>query len=425
MATTLVRTIQVTNISQQLVVVHVVRKSDSQIFDRFGNISITPSTSIEAEDDRFQLAQLRSMQNNKVITFTKLTQLVTIQQPILTILEFTSAQALKSDGSVWTWGSNSLGSNGDNSVANRSSPVSVVGNHSFEHIGEFTYRNKFAIKEDGSAWGWGNGNFGRLGTNSAISRSSPVSVVGNHSFILINPYNPHALKADGSMWCWGYGGYGGNGDNTTTNRSSPISVIGDHSFIDASGYGLALKADGSAWGWGNNAHGKLGDNSSTFRSSPVSVIGGHSFVKVCDSIEFGTGIKADGTVWCWGRNQYGQLGQNDMISRSSPVSVIGGHSFVEFTIGIVWYAVGRKSDGSLWSWGYNLFGQLGDGTASNRSSPVRVIGGLFTKLGNNGRIAQKNNGSLWSWGFNGVGNVGDGTTTSRSSPVKVIGLTAF
>lgn len=339
----------------------------------------------------------------------------------LTLLSFDTAIALKSNGGVWTWGINISGNLGDSSTQHRSSPVSVIGSHSFVSISS-NYRTNWGLKSDGSAWGWGDGGLGRLGTNETVNRSSPVSAVGGHSFVEIVGYYQHARKADGYVWAWGKGSNGSNGDNTAANRSSPVSVVGNHSFSALGGYWHALKTGGVAWAWGYNGFGNLGDNTTNNRSSPVLVVGGHVFVKVRSSFFNAAGIKADGSVWTWGKNNYGALGLNNTANRSSPVSVVGGHSFVDILTGYN-YIGGLKSDGALWMWGYNGYGQLADGTNFHRSSPVSVIGNhSFARVGTHGsgRIVQKADGSLWSWGFNGVGNVGDNTTQSRSSPVMVV-----
>jgi len=385
------------------------------------------------------------------------------------------AVAIKADGSAWGWGGNTLGGIGDGTVNQRSSPVSVVGGHSFVEIAcipDTTY----ARKSDGSAWAWGQNGAGQCGDGTTISRSSPVSVIGGHSFITVG--RGIALKSDGSAWAWGSGFFGGIGDGTTSNRSSPVSVVGGHSFvqistgetggIDLNRYGR--KADGSVWGWGSSSGtGAVGDGTSQNRSSPVSVIGAHTFALMDGGsaravamksdgsawawgldplgngtadrysptqvvgghsfvlVRAGAALKDDGTAWAWGQNSRGRVGDNTTVDRNSPVSVIGTHSFTSLAVDIKVMAL-LKADGSLWTCG-DSGGVLGDGTTAGRSSPVSVIGGhSFVSIavaGNNVMLALKANGSAWGWGFNSFGNVGDGTINQRSSPVSVIGGHSF
>ena len=314
---------------------------------------------------------------------------------------------LKGDGSAWTWGGGTNGALGDNTTTSKSSPVAVVGNHSFIHVsmgGENTGNSAvgFGLKADGSAWGWGRNTSGQLGDNTLTDKSSPVAVVGNHSFVALHTSkgtssggagHTMGLKADGSVWCWGVGTNGVLGNQATTTKSSPVAVVGNHSFIAISAgvqFCMALKADGSVWTWGANASfGELGDNTTTAKSSPVAVVGNHSFIAIGAACVSAFGLKADGSIWSWGGDDLG--GTNDGIlghntnntHKSSPVAVVGNHSFVTLVVGSIG-AAGIKADGSIWGWGRNTSGEIGDQTATNRSSPVLVVGGITFVAGARG-----------------------------------------
>lgn len=183
-----------------------------------------------------------------------------------------------------------------------------------------------ALKANGSVWAWGRNHYGQLGINNMNFQSSPISVLGDHSFIQIMcADHTMGLKADGSVWSWGPNYYGQLGDNSTSNKSSPLSVLGGHSFIWISGgssHSLALKSDGSAWSWGRNDFGRLGINSTSHQSSPVSVVGNHSFIQVSGGQSHSFALKRDGSVWAWGYNGNGRLGDNSTVDKSSPVSVV-------------------------------------------------------------------------------------------------------
>ena len=335
----------------------------------------------------------------------------------------------KSDGTTWTWGRNdNQGQLGNNNMISKSSPVQVVGSHSFTSV-SLGHFHGMGLKSDGSAWCWGYNTFGTLGDNIAASKSSPVSVVGSHSFVALvgGGGQSIALKSDGGAWCWGVNTSGECGDNSTTNRSSPVAVVGSHSFADLSGgryHSMGLKADGTAWAWGAATYGQVGDNSTTSRSSPVAVVGSHSFTNISSGFNCSLGLKADGSIWTWGRNEKGQLGDNTTTNRSSPVVVVGSHSFTQIVIGKgSEVTVARKANGEVWCWGYNAYGQVGDNSTTNRSSPVQVVGShSFTSISSGWFhvLAQKADGSIWAWGRNNYGQLGDLTTTNKSSPVLVL-----
>lgn len=339
------------------------------------------------------------------------------------------SNALRSDGSAWTFGDNSFGQHGTNNTTSRSSPVSVIGNHTFARLANGCGTDDVnALKVDGSGWSWGRNNTGQCGDGTTTSRSSPVSVIGGHVFdyIVTGVKSTHGLKSDGTAWGWGANTTGSIGDNSITNRSSPVSIVGNHSWVQVSGgsVSLFLKADGSAWASGPTTLGNLGDNTNVDRSSPVSVVGAHSFRKLSAGTNASAGLKSDGTVWTWGKGTTGSVGEGSVATtRSSPVSVIGGHSFIDLCSGNENHR-GLKADGSVWCWGIGTNGQNGDNSSTTRSSPVLVVGGhSFIRFGGgyNTMHAIKSDGSIWSWGQNSSGELGDGTQTNRSSPVLVVG----
>lgn len=351
--------------------------------------------------------------------------------------------AYKENGQVWAWGTNSYGQIGNNTRASYSSPVQIVGNHSFMFVSAGMYHS-LLLKQNGSIWTCGHNNDGELGIGTRISYSSPVQVIGNHSFIQVSAgiTNSYALKEDGRGWVWGYNLQGQLGTNNNTSYSSPVVISGDHSFVNLKGgcegthaVGAGLKSDGSLWTWGMNDFGQLGTNNGTSYSSPVQVVGNHSFVDFSFGARSVYGIKADGSVWSWGYNAYGELGTNNTVSYSSPVQVVGNHSFITFIASmdpnLQFYGftsvAGLKEDGSVWTWGYGK--GLGNGSLSHHSSPVQVIGNhsfwQLKSMGGPSFICLKRDGSAWTWGTNSWGQLGDGTITDRTSPVQVVGNHSF
>ena len=241
------------------------------------------------------------------------------------------------------------------------------------------------MRTSGSAWAWGTNASGRLGDNSITDRSSPVSVVGGFSdWRQVSAGGGHtvAIRANGTAWSWGLGTSGRLGDNTTTAKSSPVSVVGG--FTDwcqanaGAGHSVAVRTGGSAWAWGCNSVGQLGDNTTTSKSSPVSVVGGLSdWCQVSAGTYHNIAVRTGGSAWAWGCNSIGSLGDCFATgNRSSPVSVVGGFTDWCQVSGGSQHSVAVRTSGSAWAWGCNYRGQLGSNLTTNRSSPVIVVGGF-------------------------------------------------
>jgi len=340
--------------------------------------------------------------------------------------------AIKMDGTLWLWGRNTEGQLGDNTITSKSSPVQVVGfANTWSKIACGWYHTA-AIKTDGTIWTWGNNDSGRLGDNSTVYRSSPVQTVAfgtNWSSVACGYRHTGAIKTDGTLWTWGQNSYGNLGDNTIIHRSSPVQTVtgGTNWSSVACGYHytIAIKTDGTLWTWGRNLFGALGDNTIIHRSSPVQVIGfATNWSSVACGYKFTAATKTDGTLWLWGSNAYGNLGDNTIIHRSSPVqTIVFGSNWSKVACGDFTAAI--KKDGTLWTWGYNFHGQLGNNTAgANRSSPVQPLAYAFstnwsnTSAGGTHTSAIKKDGTLWSWGSGTSGQLGNNTATSTSAPVQ-------
>jgi alpha-tubulin suppressor-like RCC1 family protein len=283
-----------------------------------------------------------------------------------------------------------------------------------------------------SAYAWGNGGNGRLGDGTLVARSSPVSVVGGFTdWIQVSGGSTHSLglRANGTAYAWGNNGTGQLGDVTTVNKTSPVSVIGGFTDWIQVGSGnfhsLGLRANGTAWAWGSGASGQLGDNTEVDKSSPVSVIGGFTdWIQVSGGNSYSLGLRANGTAWAWGPNGSGQLGDGTAVNKSSPVSVVGGYTdWIQVSGG--GHSLGVRANGTAWAWGTGGSGRLGDGTAVTKSSPVSVVGGFTDWIqvsgGNSYSLGLRANGTAWAWGSNGSGELGDDTIVNKSSPVSVVG----
>jgi alpha-tubulin suppressor-like RCC1 family protein len=306
----------------------------------------------------------------------------------------------------------------------------IAGGTNWQHVVTGAYHIA-AIKTDGTLWTWGNNSNGQLGDNTSIAKSSPVQTIagGTNWKQLAGAHHIAAIKTDGTLWLWGGNSSGQLGDNTATPKSSPVQTISGGTnwkqVACGTSHTAAIKTDGTLWTWGWNPFGQLGDNTTTDKSSPVQTIaGGTNWQHVVTGAYHIAAIKTDGTLWTWGYNNYGQLGNNTATPKSSPVQTISGGTNWKQVAGGVYQTAAIKTDGTLWSWGRNDYGQLGDNTNANKSSPVQTIAaGTNWKLVAGGwyhTAAIKTDGTLWTWGNNPSGGLGDNTTTSKSSPVQTI-----
>ena len=349
--------------------------------------------------------------------------------------------ALTSNGPLWAWGYNSLGGLGDGTTTQRSLPVITSGLTNVLSIAAGGYHN-LALKPDGTVWTWGYNVYGQLGINNNTTTviNTPVQVLGtggngflsNIEAIAAGSYHSLALKPDGTVWTWGYNSDGELGDGTTTLRTTPVQVLGTGSngFLSNVGviaagnyYSLALKNDGTVWTWGSNNNGQLGDGTTTQRTTPVQVTGlSGTVVAIAAGSGHSLALKNDGTVWAWGANYYGELGDGTTTQRTTPVQVTGLSGTVVAIAAGSNHSLALKSDGTVWAWGWNYYGQLGDGTTTQQTTPIQAtVSGTVTTIaaGNCHNLVLTSNNSLWTWGYNGYGQLGNGTTTNTNVPINI------
>jgi alpha-tubulin suppressor-like RCC1 family protein len=332
---------------------------------------------------------------------------------------------------LFSWGRNLAGQLGQNNVVNRSSPVQVGSLKTWSLVKMGTY-NSVGVTNNGSLWTWGGNTYGQLGRSNLTNASSPVQVgaLTNWSIVASGSNHVFAIKTDNSLWSWGWNAGGQLGQLDTVDRSSPVQVGNLTNWSSVSGgdlFSAAIKTDGTLWTWGSNLRGQLGLNIaySNNINSPTQVGSLTNWKIVSCNTTSAAAVKTDGTLWSWGNNNQGQLGLNinPTIYRSSPVQVGALTTWSNIVCGAL-HTMAIKTDGTLWSWGYNASGQLGINAVTNRSSPVQV--GAMTNwrgvaAGQAATLATKVDGTLWSWGSNGYGELGQNITYSSStiSPVQI------
>jgi len=355
---------------------------------------------------------------------------------------------------LWCWGTNTVGNLGQNNETKYSSPVQIPGTNWMRYVaGDY---QAFGIKDDNTLWAWGRDLYGTLGQNKASAyASSPVQIPGTTWSSTLGKFDSGsyedcvAVKTDGTLWTWGKNDKGqlGQNENDPSNggansRSSPTQIPGTDWNICSAGAAVsaAIKTNGTLWVWGDSVHGVLGQNQSPGGggnngfSSPVQVPGTTwSNIEIQRTSMFA--IKTNGTLWAWGYNSWGNLGLNNTTKYSSPVQIPGttwsilphpngGSSRVSQSL--------MRTDGTLWVMGYNgSFGHLGQNNTTPYSSPKQV--GSETTWSTHSHSygfmgGVKTDGTLWNWGRNDHGNLGQNSVSSPayqglSSPVQIPGTT--
>ena len=286
-------------------------------------------------------------------------------------------------------------------------------------------------------WTTGYNLYGELGQNNRVYYSSPVQIPGawtgfnkgNASHVDSYAQTSIGAKADGTLWAWGYNNGGQLGLNDIVNRSSPVQIPGttwSGSYINSGRNTLVVKTDGTLWVWGYNYNGSLGLNSGSGHSGAVSSptqVPGTTWNMVASGPEQGYGLKTDGTLWSWGYGMYGQLGVNDILSYSSPIQIPG--TTWSTVSGGQYNAAAIKTDGTLWMWGQNSQANLAQNNKTKYSSPVQVPGTTWRSVRSTEYVthATKTDGTFWVWGNNGFGMLGLNNTTAYSSPIQIPGTT--
>lgn len=322
---------------------------------------------------------------------------------------------LKEDGTLWAWGAIFDGTN-----TNKLTPIQIGSDHWKEIAAGQSY--SLIIKSDGTLWAWGANSYGNLGDGTTTTRYSPVQIglEANWKEIACNQWNSYAIKNDGTLWAWGDNQLGQLGDGTTIRRTSPVQISSSNDWKEiaaGSQSALALKTNGTLWAWGNNQYGQLGDGTTTQRLSPIQVGSANDWKEITSAHFFNLALKNNGTLWAWGNNSRGNLGDGTKINRLSPTQIGSDNNWIKISIGQAVQSMALKNDGTLYTWGSNVFGNLGNGTKTDVYNPTLVpsqsnciqfgVGGQFS-------LMLKSDYQLCGSGTNTSGQLGDGTTISKT-----------
>jgi len=396
--------------------------------------------------------------------------------------------ALKSDGTVWAWGNNYYGQLGNGTTVKSAVPVKVKNLSNIIAIAA-GYDHCLALSRNGTVWAWGGNSRGQLGNglfedDYYYGSTVPVQVLGpggdgylsGVKAIAAGYRYSMALMDDGTVWAWGDNRFGSLGigkgyrdyglsspDNGPAVEALPVQVVGPggegyltgvaaiassaHGTSSSGGSSFARLNDGSVWAWGFNGFGKLGIDKDMrdyegwpYEVCPVRVLGpdGAGCLSGVKSIAPGyahvLALLNDGSVLAWGGNWFGQLGNgNGVVNSPVPIYVKGpgGEGNLTDVAAIVSgdnFALALKNDGTVWAWGVNGFGQLGNGDYDCEYFPAQVKGadgvGFLTGVklisaGGYHSLAVKNDGTLWAWGYNEYGQLGTGSYDNELFPFRL------
>jgi alpha-tubulin suppressor-like RCC1 family protein len=337
--------------------------------------------------------------------------------------------AVLSTGTVRCWGGNEYGQLGDGTTTDRSTPVAVSGLTDVEKVTGGNAHTCALANGGVQCWGWNNQ--GQLGNASMTDTSVPGLVAGlGNGIVDVEGAAMHscAVTATGAVLCWGLNDMGELGVGAASERHAPTdAALSDDAAHVMTGYhhSCAVTTAGAAWCWGDNSHGQIGDGTVLERPMPTPVAGlGAGVVQMVGGYEHTCALSGAGAVKCWGSNEYGQLGDGTTTERHAPTTVVGLTSGVVELAAGVYHTCARLASGSVKCWGRNHLGNAGDGTwLNNKLEPVQVSGitaGATDIDANNEMSCAVVNGGVQCWG--GF-NTGDGSTQNRTTPVAAIGLT--
>ena len=357
--------------------------------------------------------------------------------------------AIEHNGTIHGWGYNSLGQLGDRTTEDREYPIVIPGLSNIVDIASSDF-GTIAVDSMGDLWGWG----AMIGDGSDFLSLIPKRLnLDGVKAVSAGPRFYLVLKQDGTIWSWGVNTDGqlGNGSTSeySTNVPQPvvglegkniISISADQSgdvFYQSS---FAVSADGTAYGWGDNSGGRIIPGGEIRYTVPTPIIGlpisedpEGEYAQVAMGCNHTLVLKTDGTVWSWGANDCGQLGIGYFSAiSSSPAKVVALEDIVQIAAGEK-QSYALKSDGSLWAWGGNSYGGVGNGSLIDQNTPVQIlsdvkqISALFRYT-----LVLRTNGTVYEWGHglgDGSGGGSGGWTTMGSpnvinrTPTQIMGLT--
>ena len=348
---------------------------------------------------------------------------------------------------MYAWGNNAFGQlgNGKNGRGivrgiedkseDQKTPQLIDSKSEWKDIATGQYHS-LALKSDGTLWAWGSNNAGQLGLGAGKtgSQNTPQQVGTSRDWKALagGDFHSLALNNAGTLYTWGSNTAGQLGDSSKTQSSAPKAITGTWKAVAAgSNHTLAINSADALHAWGLNAYGQLGNGDDAGgdvsdrtkdKTAPV-LIGSDTWKAVAGGGSHSLALKSDGTLYTWGSNASGQLAFNPVtITLQSTPRQVGTSTGWETVAGGSAHSLALKSDGTLWAWGSNTLGQLGDGTTNNKTAASQTgtdADWAFVTARVGHVLALKKDGTFYAWGSNGNGQLGDGSTTNKSSPTPI------
>jgi len=402
----------------------------------------TVSWTLPGAEGSYSLGAQVEMEGSQPLTTSFAGQVTEEQDPISppgpTVMTAGPSHAcgITEAGLTLCWGNNWQGELGDGTETQRTIPVAVSGSDvlafwSISTTGYFTC----GLAEGEVPYCWGANHRAQLGIGSYEQKLTPEMVGGGLTFVALDAGWDHAcgITENGHLYCWGYNPFGQVGDGTTEDKLTPTLISADPQFAMVSGGGThtcGLTPEGTAYCWGYNVNGEVGDGTTELRSTPTAVSTELRFQALDGGTQHTCGLTIDGEIYCWGYNHKGQLGDGTTVDKLVPTKAgdpVGGGTWASVSAGYS-RTCALATDNTAYCWGLNDFGQVGDGSDTDRSVPTPVSGGhLFTALvsGYQHTCGLNAAGAIFCWGYNAFGQLGDGTNEHNYSPTPVSGGYTF
>ena len=338
-----------------------------------------------------------------------------------------STVAIRADGTLWTWGDNV----GNGTFIATNTPQPVQASNTWRAVS--AHDQTLAVDATGSLWAWGGNYTGQLGNGTTVPiTNTPQPIQPTQTWQAVAAGRDHSmgLHADGTLWTWGRNYFGQLGTGNRISTNTPQSILPSRRWLAVAAgasHSLALRSDGTLWAWGSGLHGQLGVGNNSDFSEPqiveinmrwqaIAAAGGHNLA-----------LRSDGTLWTWGLNSSGQVGNGTFVSTNTPQPIQINVTWQGIAAGY-YHSMALRKDGTLWTWGFNADGQLGNGTTDNANTPQPIQTNVTWQAiaaGGSGcpchTVALRADGTLWAWGNNAYGQLGNGTLITTNTPQPVLG----
>ena len=383
------------------------------------------------------------------------------------VLEGNHSSALTSTGRVFMWGYNYYGQLGDGTTIDRTTPTEITSQFNLsggETIMSLSlgFGHSSALTSTGRVFIWGANSFGQLGDGTTSNRTTPTEITSQFNLndgetvvsLSLDYGHSSALTSTGRVFMWGWNAYGQLGDDTFTRKTIPTEITTQFNLNDGEtvvslslggSHSSALTSLGRVFTWGENFYNQLGDGTITNRTIPTEITprfnlsDGETIIHISLGDRHASALTSTGRVFMWGWNVFGQLGDNTTIDQSTPAEITSefgltaGETVISISLG-EFHSSALTSTGRIFTWGRNLYGQLGDGTTTNQSSPKAITsefdltsGELIVSIvaGDGHTSIFTSTGRLFFWGENYYGQLGDGTTVDSITPIEMQSYMAF